>query len=305
MADLAKYQQDIKKFNTSYAKEAVKEPFNFWGLAGFAVAAAFTGSVSCPCSSHSSAELVYIMVVPNLPMYRQLVQKREKDRRLAAHKSAREKLIKSFTPREREAVEYLRWLKEKIQDNYKKFTGAGELALKPVSARPALGRFCRPARRLPPSKTASQSRSIARQFTTSFRRLFVPMETSTDEKTKRIQQTNVEILKRRVASFDEIERSVKLVEGQLQSIENFFSYLNDEIVTISTPEKFSLLDFEQLSDSIAMTKQMLDATADERRRPRQLQPRDGQSRASTRKLTDNSYRSNPSIKTSASTIGSS
>jgi hypothetical protein len=89
------------------------------------------------------------------------------------------------------------------------------------------------------------------------------MESSTDEKTKRIQQTNVEILKRRVASFDEIERSVKLVEGQLQSIENFFSYLNDEIVTISTPEKFSLLDFEQLSDSIAMTKQMLDATADE------------------------------------------
>ena len=88
-------------------------------------------------------------------------------------------------------------------------------------------------------------------------------ESSTDDKTKRIQQTNVEILKRRVASFDEIERSVKLVEGQLQSIENFFSYLNDEIVTMSTPEKFSLLDFEQLSDSIAMTKQMLDATADE------------------------------------------
>jgi vacuolar-type H+-ATPase subunit E/Vma4 len=88
-------------------------------------------------------------------------------------------------------------------------------------------------------------------------------ESATDDKTKRIQQTNVEILKRRIASFDEIERSVKLVEGQLQSIENFFSYLNDEIVTISTPEKFSLLDFEQLSDSIAMTKQMLDATADE------------------------------------------
>ena len=88
------------------------------------------------------------------------------------------------------------------------------------------------------------------------------MESAPDEKTRRIQQTNVEILKRRLASFEELERSVKLVEGQLQSIENFFGYLNDEIVTMSTPEKFSLLDFEQLSDSIAMTKQMLDATAD-------------------------------------------
>ena len=55
---------------------------------------------------------------------------------------------------------------------------------------------------------------------------------------------------------------MKLVEGQLQSIENFFGYLNDEIVTMSTPEKFSLLDFEQLSDSIAMTKQMLEETSD-------------------------------------------
>ena len=31
---------------------------------------------------------------------------------------------------------------------------------------------------------------------------------------------------------------------------------------MSTPEKSSLLDFEQLSDSIAMTKQMLDATSE-------------------------------------------
>ncbi len=45
MADLAKYQQEISKFNSSYAKEAIKEPVNFWGLAGFAVAAAYTQRV--------------------------------------------------------------------------------------------------------------------------------------------------------------------------------------------------------------------------------------------------------------------
>lgn len=88
------------------------------------------------------------------------------------------------------------------------------------------------------------------------------MESAPDEKVRRIQQTNVEILKRRLAAFDELERSVKHVEGQLQSIENFFGYLNDEIITISTPERFSLLDFEELSNSIAMTKQMLDETSE-------------------------------------------
>lgn len=261
MADLAKYRQDLDKFNTSYAKAALKEPVNFWGLAGFAAAAAFTGSV-IPLLIALMLEAIYVMVVPNLPSYRQLVQRREKERLLKAHIANREGLIKAFTPREREAVEYLRWLKDKIQDNYRKFTGARELPsnLKALDQRwedfvDLLDVYRRRKQHL---KSINRT-AVHNQLSQAFR----AMEAATDEKTKRIQQTNVEILKRRIASFDEIERSVKLVEGQLQSIENFFSYLNDEIVTISTPERFSLPDFEQLSDSIAMTKQMLDATADE------------------------------------------
>ena len=261
MADLAKYQRDLQKFNTSYAKEAIKEPINFWGLAGFAVAAAYSFSV-IPLLIALIVEIAYIMVVPNLPWYRQLVQTREKQRLLKANKDAREKLVKTFTPREREAVEYLRWLKEKIQDNYKKFTGAASL---PSNLRTLDQRWEDFVDLLDVYRRRKQHlKSINRQAVhNQLSQAFRAAESATDDKTKRIQQTNVEILKRRIASFDEIERSVKLVEGQLQSIENFFSYLNDEIVTMSTPEKFSLLDFEQLSDSIAMTKQMLDATADE------------------------------------------
>ena len=260
MADLAKYRQEISRFNTSYAKEAVKEPANFWGLAGFAVAAAYTGSV-IPLLIALICEMVYLLVLPNLPSYRQMVQNRERDRLKALNKATREKLIKTFTPREREAVEYLRWLKEKIQDNYKKFAGAREL---PTNLRGLDHRWEDFVDLLDVYRRRKQHlKSINRQAVhNQLSQAFRAAETAGDEKTKRIQQTNVEILKRRIASFDEIERSVKLVEGQLQSIENFFSYLNDEIVTMSTPEKFSLLDFEQLSDSIAMTKQMLDATAD-------------------------------------------
>jgi hypothetical protein len=262
MADLAKYERDLQRFQTSYLKEAVKEPFNFWGLAGFAVAAAYTASV-WPLLLALIAEIIYVMVVPNLPHYRQLVQRRERDRKMLANKTAREKLIKTFTPREREAVEYLRWLKEKIQDNYKKFTGAASL---PSNLRTLDQRWedfvdlLDVYRRRKQHLKSINRQAVHNQLSQAYR---AAESAGGHEKTKRIQQTNVEILKRRIASFDEIKRSVKLVEGQLQSIENFFSYLNDEIVTMSTPEKFSLLDFEQLSDSIAMTKQMLDATVDE------------------------------------------
>ena len=261
MADLAKYQQELQRFNSSYMKEAIKEPYNFWGLAGFAIAAAYSGSV-IPLLLAIIAEAIYIVVLPNLPSYRQMVVRRHNDRLKELHRSSREKLIKSFTPREREAVEYLRWLKDKIQDNYKKFTSAREL---PSNLTTLDQRWEDFVDLLDVYRRRKQHlKSINRQAVhTQLSQAYRAAENAGDEKTRRIQQTNVEILKRRIASFDEIERSVKLVEGQLQSIENFFSYLNDEIVTMSTPEKFSLLDFEQISDSIAMTKQMLDATADE------------------------------------------
>ncbi|HEX2639861.1 MAG TPA: hypothetical protein VHL50_04790, partial [Pyrinomonadaceae bacterium] len=233
MADLAKFQQDIQKFNSSYAKEALKEPFNFWGLAGFAVAAAYTGSV-IPLLIALIAEFAYILIVPNLPLYRNMVVEREKNRLRELHRASREKLIKSFTPREREAVEYLRWLKEKIQDNYKKFTGAREL---PANLRALDQRWEDFVDLLDVYRRRKQHlKSINRQAVhNQLSQAYRAAESAGDEKTRRIQQTNVEILKRRIASFDEIERSVKLVEGQLQSIENFFSYLNDEIVTMSTP----------------------------------------------------------------------
>ena len=260
MAEIAKYRQEIERFNTSYAKEAAKELVNFWGLAGFLAAAVFTGSV-IPLLIALICEAIYLVVVPQLPAYRQIVNKRHNQKLLDAHIANREGLIKSFTPREREAVEYLRWLKNKIQDNYKKFAGVGNLPSNLTALDQRWEDFVDLLdvyrRRKQHLKTINRT-AVHNQLSQAFR----AMESTGDDKTRRIQQTNVEILKRRIASFDEIEKSVKLVEGQLQSIENFFSYLNDEIVTISTPEKFSLLDFEQLSDSIAMTKQMLDATAD-------------------------------------------
>ena len=260
MPDIAKYQQGIERFNSSYAKEAVKEPVNFWGLAGFAVAAAYTQSV-IPLLIALICEIAYLLIVPVLPAYRQLVQRREKERLFMLNKATREKLIKSFTPREREAVEYLRWQKDKIQENYFKFTGTKELPNNLTSLDQRWEDFVDLLdvyRRRKQHLKSINRQAVHNQLSQAFR----AAENSSDEKTKRVQQTNVEILKRRLASFDELERSVKLVEGQLQSIENFFGYLNDEIVTMSTPEKFSLLDFEQLSDSIAMTKQMLDQTSD-------------------------------------------
>jgi len=58
------------------------------------------------------------------------------------------------------------------------------------------------------------------------------IQTSTDDRAKRVQQANAEILKRRVAAFFDLERSSAPGRRQLQSIENFFGLVNDQVVTL-------------------------------------------------------------------------
>src|SRR5215471_11848455 len=255
-----KFMAQLPKIDLRYLKEAFKEPINFWGMAGFAVAAAYVQDVT-PLVAALAAETLYLATVPATSVYRRLVDRREKQRLLKLREQQREALIKLFDPREREAVEYLRWMKNQIYSNYKKFTGTKQIPhnIQSLDQRwedfvDLLDVYRRRKHHL---------RSINRQ---AVQNQLVQAERSVasakDDRERRIQQANVEILKRRVAAFNDIERSVKLVEGQLQSIENFFGLVNDQVVTLPTPERVSSLDFEQLSDSIAMTRQMLEETAD-------------------------------------------
>jgi hypothetical protein len=246
---------DITKVDLQYLKEAVKEPVNFWGMAGFAVAAAYTGSI-IPLGAALISEGIYLATVPASNLYRRLVDRRNKKQLYEMRRKQRERMIEAFDPREREAVLYLKWLKKQVFENYLKFTGAKEV---PQNIQTLEQRWEDFVDLLDVYRRRKHHlRSINRQLTQAER----AVENAPDDRARRIQQANVEILKRRVAAFGDLEKSVKLVEGQLQSIENFFGLVNDQVVTLPTPERVSALDFEQLSDSIAMTKQMLEETSD-------------------------------------------
>jgi hypothetical protein len=251
---------EFPKIDLKYLKEAFKEPLNFWGLASFAVVAAYAQDVT-PLAAALAAETVYLVTVPASSLYRRLVDRREKQRLMKLRDQQREASIKLFDPREREAVEYLRWMKNQIYSNYKKFTNAKQIPSNIQSLDQRWEDFVDLLdvyRRRKHHLRSINRQAVQNQLIQAER----SVETARDDRERRIQQSNVEILKRRVAAFQDIERSVKLVEGQLQSIENFFGLVNDQVVTLPTPERVSSLDFEQLSDSIAMTKQMLEETSD-------------------------------------------
>ncbi len=214
-----------------------------------------------PLAAGLAAETVYLATVPASSFYRRLVDRREKQRLLKLRDQQREASIKLFDPREREAVEYLRWMKNQIYSNYKKFTNAKQIPSNILSLDQRWEDFVDLLdvyRRRKHHLRSINRQAVQNQLIQAER----SVQQAKDDRERRIQQSNVEILKRRVAAFQDIERSVKLVEGQLQSIENFFGLVNDQVVTLPTPERVSSLDFEQLSDSIAMTKQMLEETSD-------------------------------------------
>jgi len=251
---------DLPKIDFRYLKEAFKGPINFWGLAGFAIVAAYFQDVT-PLMAGMATEALYLAVVPASSFYRRLVERREKERARKLRDAQREAVIKGFDPREREAVEYLRWMKNQIYSNYKKFTTSKQVPsnIQTLDQRwedfvDLLDVYRRRKHHL---------RAINRQAVQNqLKQAEHAIQTSTDDRAKRVQQANAEILRRRVAAFNDLERSVRLVEGQLQSIENFFGLVNDQVVTLPTPERVSALHFEELSDSIAMTRQMLEETAD-------------------------------------------
>ena len=255
---------EFPKIDLKYLKEAFNEPLNFLGLVSFGIVGVYTvasaGDV-IPLAAGLAAETVYLVTVPASSFYRRLVDRREKQRLLKLRDQQREASIKLFDPREREAVEYLRWMKNQIYSNYKKFTNAKQIPSNILSLDQRWEDFVDLLdvyRRRKHHLRTINRQAVQNQLTQAER----SVAQSRDDRERRIQQSNVEILKRRVAAFQDIERSVKLVEGQLQSIENFFGLVNDQVVTLPTPERVSALDFEQLSDSIAMTKQMLEETSD-------------------------------------------
>lgn len=255
---------EFPKIDLKYLKEAFNEPLNFLGLVSFGIVGVYTfasaGDV-IPLAAGLAAETVYLVTVPASSIYRRLVDRREKQRLLKLRDQQREASIKLFDPREREAVEYLRWMKNQIYSNYKKFTQAKQIPSNILSLDQRWEDFVDLLdvyRRRKHHLRSINRQAVQNQLLQAQR----SVENAKDDREKRIQQSNVEILRRRVAAFQDIERSVKLVEGQLQSIENFFGLVNDQIVTLPTPERVSSLDFEQLSDSIAMTKEMLEETSD-------------------------------------------
>jgi hypothetical protein len=252
------------EFKVSYIKEALKEPINIGGLLLAGAAAAYSATTgflepTLVLAGALIAEGAYLATVPASSFYRKIIDRRSRHLLEEHHRKQRLELIKTFDPREREAVEYLSWMKNQIGSNYKKFARLSE---EPPQLRELESTWEAFVDLLDEyRRRKNHLRSINRQAVENQLRQAERTAQYSDQATRPLHEKNVEILRRRLQTFDDIERSVKRVEAQLQMIENFFGLVNDQVVTMPTPEHILSLDFDSLLSSIELTKEILQQTA--------------------------------------------
>jgi len=254
----------------SYVRAALKEPLNIGGLlvAGIAaVATAIAGPVEpvLILGATAIAEGLYLVTIPNSVAYRRRIDWRS--RRLGDDRQRRlqrQEMIRGFDPREREAVEYLSWMKGQIAGTYQKAAG---LTVNP--SRQDLA----PLQELETAWEAyvdlldeyrrrkNHLRSVNRQTIENQLRQAERSVLTSEEATRGLHEKNVEILQRRLLTCSDIERSVKRIEAQLQMIENFFYLINDQVVTMPMPEHHLTNEFDSLLSSIEATREILQQTA--------------------------------------------
>ena len=253
----------------SYVKEAAKEPMNIWGIVLILALAVFAATnpgllgtlmTYWILAAGGVAEALYLMTLPSLSSYKRAVDRRYRQKELADRQRRREELILKFEPRHREAVEYLRWMKNQIYQNFQKFTKLTDL---PEQIRTLDLFWERYVDFLDTYQRRKQHmRSINRQtIQNQIKQAERAIETAPDDDTARLYQQHLEFLQKRLKTYDDIERSMKRVEAQLQSIESFFGLVNDQVITMPTPDYISSLDFDSLLSSIELTREILDETA--------------------------------------------
>ncbi|HEY6400138.1 MAG TPA: hypothetical protein VI479_01935 [Blastocatellia bacterium] len=253
------------EFKVSYFKEALKEPMNIGGLLLTAAAAAYSAvsdSFIDPTLVLAGAlvlEGVYLVTVPASTFYRRVVDRRSRLLLAEHRRKQREELIKTFDPREREAVDHLSWMKKQIRDNYKKFA---RLSDEPPQMRELESTWEAFVDLLDEyRRRKNHLRTINRQAVENQLRQAERSAQFADDSMRPLLEKNVEILRRRLQTLGDIERSVKHVGEQLAMIEHFFGLVSDQVVTMPTLEHNLSVDFDTLLSSIEMTKEILQQTA--------------------------------------------
>ncbi|WIG92489.1 hypothetical protein [Myxococcus sp. SDU36] len=252
----------------NYIKAAFMMPANLVGLGTAAASAAMTGE-PLPMLVALGLEGLYLGVMSSMKRFQRAVRANTLDDPEAARK-ALDALQADLAPSQREHYQQLVGLKEKILANYRKLPGGKVLE---ADSEPRLDALLTSFLRL--ISTLNQYRtylnsSDREHLQREVAELEADLARETSPRLKDVKQNRVDILRKRLARFEQAGESREVVSHQLAGIEDLMRLTHEQSVAIRDPEvvnrQLTMLsaEAEATEESVRQMEQFLEFSEETR-----------------------------------------
>jgi endo-alpha-1,4-polygalactosaminidase (GH114 family) len=252
----------------NYIKAAFLMPANLVGLGTAAASAAMTGE-PLPALVALGLEGLYLGVVSSMKRFQRAVRAKTPDDPEAARKAV-DALQSDLAPSQREHYQQLLGLKEKILANYRKLPGGKVLE---ADSEPRLDALLTSFLRL--ISTLNQYRaylnsSDREHLEREVRELEEDVAREANPRLKDVKQNRVDILRKRLARFQQAGESREVVSHQLAGIEDLMRLTHEQSIAIRDPESVNRqltvlsAEAEATEESVRQMEQFLEFSEETR-----------------------------------------
>ncbi|MCY1020786.1 hypothetical protein [Pyxidicoccus sp. MSG2] len=252
----------------NYIKAAFLMPANLVGLGTAAASAAMTGE-PLPMLVALGLEGLYLGVLSSMSRFQRAVRAKTPDDPEAARKAV-DALQSDLAPSQREHYQQLLGLKEKILANYRKLPGGKVLE---ADSEPRLDALLTSFLRL--ISTLNQYRaylnsSDREHLERDVRELEEDLAREANPRLKDVKANRVEILRKRLARFEQAGESREVVSHQLAGIEDLMRLTHEQSIAIRDPESVNRqltvlsAEAEATEESVRQMEQFLEFSEETR-----------------------------------------
>lgn len=218
----------------SFIKAAFLLPANLVGLLTAGASAAMVHD-PLPALVALGVEGLYLGIVPSMKRFQRAVRARGGDEPDAERKQV-DALLTELAPSQREHYQALVGLKEKILENYRRLPAGKVLATDSEPRLDALlTSFLRLVSALNHHRTYLNS-TDREQLEKELRELEAEVAQEANPRLKDVKEKRLEILRKRVARFQQAGESREVVSHQLAGIEDLMRLTHEQSITIRDPE---------------------------------------------------------------------
>lgn len=222
----------------NYIKEAFSWQYNVIGLVGAAAFAAVSGT-ALPLILGAGVELMYLAVVPNNSRFQRLIRSRKYEEKKQEHAVSLSKLIGELTVDDRDRYARFGQVCKAVRENYRRLSSSSQMLVAQLEQK--LDALQQSFLRL------LNSTHVHREYIRSFDPIAIDREVGQlkknlerePEKVREINTKRIEILSKRLEKFQKIRENARVLDAQLNAMEDVLELIRDQSVTMRDPQELT------------------------------------------------------------------